>query len=250
MTNERLRSQVASAGLTIPGLAERLEVDPKTVERWITKDRLPHRSHRWRASEVLQVDEGYLWPEVFDDPRTKSASQAEFVRLYPHRGSIPADLWTQLIDDALDSLDVLVYSGLFLIDGQADLVSRLIAKAEQGTRIRLAFGDPGSSAVAKRGDEEGIGENMSARVRLSLDAIRPALSTPGIQIRTHGTVLYNSMYRFDEHLLVNLHAFGSSAAQNPVMHLRRVPGGRLFDHFLQSFDRVWETSNAVQLSHS
>lgn len=242
MSNERLRSQIANAGLSTGDLASELGVDPKTVERWVTKDRLPHRNHRWHTAKTLGVDEGYLWPQVLDDPRTRSASQAEFVTLYPHRGSIPSDRWRQLIDQAEDSVDILVYSGLFLIDSQPDFIKKLVAKAEHGTKARLVFGEPDSAAVALRGAEEGIGDNMASRARLSLDAVRVAAETPGVEIRTHTTPLYNSLYRLDEHLLVNVHTYGSSAALNPVMHLQRVPGGRLFDHFMQAFDRVWVTA--------
>ena len=246
MSNERLRSQIAAAGMTITDLAGDLEVDPKTIERWITKDRLPHRRHRWAAAQALAVDEGYLWPQVVDDAQTKSASQAEFVTLYPHRGAIPSDLWTRLITEAQDSIDVLVYSGLFLLDGQPDLLSNLVEKAGRGTKARLLLGEPDSPAVQVRAQEEGIGENMTARSKLSLDVLRPTLGTPGVEVRTHETTLYNSIYRFDEHLLVNTHVYGSQAPQNPVMHLRRVPGGRLFDHYMQSFDRVWATGTDVR----
>lgn len=250
MSNERLRSQITAAGLNYASLAEKLQIDPKTVERWVTTDRLPHRRHRWSTAEALGVDEAYLWPQTLEDPRTKSASQAEFVTLYPHRGAIPTELWTSLIADAQDSIDVMAYSALFLFDGHPDLLPQLVTKAEHGLKARIALGDPDSDAVRARGDEEGIGDNMAARVRVTLSAIAPAVTTPGLQLRTHNTVLYNSLYRFDEHLLVNLHAYGSSAAHNPVMHLRRVPGGRLFDHFMQAFDRVWATGSPVTGSTS
>lgn len=245
MTNDRLRARINAAGLTVDRLAQLLEVDPKTVERWITRDRLPHHRNRLQVAEILNSDEGYLWPQILDDPRTQSASQAEFVHLYSHRGAIPQDMWGQLIDAAVDSIDVLVYSGLFLIDNQDDLVHRLTTKGAAGTKIRVLLGDPNSDAVLHRGQEEGLGDNMAARVRVSLDALRPAIAAPGVEIRTHSTVLYNSLYRFDDQQLVNTHVYGSSAAHNPVMHLRRVPGGRLFDHYMNAFDRIWASSTPV-----
>ncbi|WP_197682482.1 helix-turn-helix transcriptional regulator [Jiangella sp. DSM 45060] len=42
MPNERLRSRITAAGLTLDDIATHVEVDPKTVERWITTDRVPH----------------------------------------------------------------------------------------------------------------------------------------------------------------------------------------------------------------
>ncbi len=250
MSNERLRNQIAAAGLTVPELADQLELDPKSIERWITQDRLPHRRNRWRTSKILGSDEGYLWPSVADDSRARSASEAELVRLYPHRGAIPSELWAGLFDGVTDCVDLLVYSGLFLRDSQDDLVGSLAAKAEAGTRVRILLGEPDSEAVRLRGDEEGIGEDMNARARVSIGVTRPLVSQQGAEVRTHSTTLYNSIYRFDEHLLVNLHAYGTSAAHNPVLHLRRVPGGRLFDHYVQSFERVWETGTSLKPSRN
>ena len=68
---------------------------------------------------------------------------------------------------------------------------------------------------------------------------------PGIELRTHATTLYNSIYRFDQDLLVNGHAFGAPAAQSPVLHLRRVPGGRAWDHYMRSFEEVWKIADLV-----
>ncbi|MFC7758612.1 hypothetical protein ACFQY4_11950 [Catellatospora bangladeshensis] len=40
--NDTLRSALVSAGLTTVDLATALTVDPKTVERWLSRGRLPH----------------------------------------------------------------------------------------------------------------------------------------------------------------------------------------------------------------
>ena len=118
-----------------------------------------------------------------------------------------------------------------------------MSKAEQGTKVRLALGDPDSDAVRRRGDEEQIGEGLAARVRLSLVYLRDAVGAPGVELRFHATTLYNSIYRFDDDMLVNAHVYGAPAAHSPVLHLRRLPGGRLFDHYQASFVRVWEQAS-------
>lgn len=240
MSNERLRSQIISGGFTVEDLAEQLEVDPKTIERWITKERLPHRRHRWRTAELLSCDEAYLWPQVADQPQTQEASRAELVAVYPHRGAVPAYLWQEFIDKARTSVDILVYAGLFLVDNFPDLPSALATKAERGARCRVLLGDPESDVVFQRGREEGIGENLAARIRLSRTYLTSEGPIPGLEIREHTSILYNSLYRFDDQLLVNMHVYGAPAPHNPVMHLRRIPGGRLFDHYLAGFDRVWD----------
>lgn len=70
--------------------------------------------------------------------------------------------------------------------------------------------------------------------------LRDVLNLPGVQVRTHSTILCNSIYRFDQDLLVNGHVWGAPAGQSPVPHLRRIPGGRMYDH-MRSFDTVWDT---------
>jgi len=249
MANERLRSCLAAAALTATDLAAHVGVDVKTVERWIIKGRVPYRAHRTATADLLRTTEAYLWPDVLDDPRATSTSRAELVTLYPHRGAVPKDLWMQLIEAAQERIDILVYAGLFLPDGHPELSKVLITKAEQGTAIRLALGDPDCDAVRLRGDEEHIGEGMAARVRLSLAYLQEAIGTPGIELRLHATTLYNSIYRFDADMLVNAHAYGSPAAQSPVLHLRRLAGGWLFDHYQASFEQVWaQASPAAALA--
>ncbi|CAI7981143.1 XRE family transcriptional regulator [Frankia sp. Hr75.2] len=242
MPNERLRGSIAGAGLTVERLAEIVGVDPKTVERWVSKDRIPRRAHRSATATILKADELYLWPALLDDVREKSASLAEFVALYPHRGAVPLHLWSSLLDQARDCIDILIYAGLFFMDGTPDIAKTLIRAGESGVRVRLVLGDPDSEAVALRGAEEGVFGGVAARVRLSLTHLQDAIGAPGVEIRLQSATLYNSVFRFDETLLVNTHAYGAPASQSPVIHVQRVPGGRLFDHYLSSFDKVWSRS--------
>ena len=240
MGNERLRGSIAAAQLSVGDLADRLSVDRKTVERWISPGRLPHRRHREAVAALLRTEEGYLWPEVLDNGRARMATEAEVVALHPNRGAVPDALWHALIDGTSEHLDVLVFAGLFLPDGQPDLAATLIDKGRAGVSVRFLLGDPACEAVRLRGEEEHIGEGMAGRIRLSLTYLRPAIETREVGVRFHNTTLYNSLFRFDDDMLVNAHAYGAPAAQSPVLHLRQLPGGRLFRHYLASFDRVWE----------
>ena len=219
-----------------------VEVDPKTVDRWLANGRIPHPRHRAQASAALSVEEAYLWPELLDGERVRAASEAELVTLYPTRGDVPGDLWRRLVDTATANIDILVYSGLFLIDTHPNLPAKLASKAEEGLSARLLYGDPNSDVVVSRGDEEGIGEDLAARIRLSLTYLKRVHDVPKIELRQHRSILYNSIYRFDDEMLVNTHVLGSPAGQNPVLHIRRLPAGRLFDHYLESFERAWESA--------
>src|SRR4051794_8670583 len=48
MSNERLRRAVLDAGMTVDDLAAEIGIDPKTLERWITRGRVPHPANRAR----------------------------------------------------------------------------------------------------------------------------------------------------------------------------------------------------------
>lgn len=245
MTNERLRGAITGAGMNFQQFGERVGVDPKTVERWISKDRLPHRTHRLNAAAILGKSDLFLWPETETDPRSQSASQAELVSLYPNRGAIPLAIWLGLIDESRECIDMLALAGSFLHDAIPDFVERLASRAKAGVRVRLLFGDPTGQSATIRGAEEGIDALMSARVELTWNYLKPLLSVPGIQARKHDTTLYASIFRFDDTLLANVHSYGMAASHSPVLHLNRIPGGRIFDHYLGSFDRVWASAEAA-----
>jgi hypothetical protein len=58
-------------------------------------------------------------------------------------------------------------------------------------------------------------------------------------------VLYNSLYRADDHMLVNPHVYCAGAYQAPILHLQRVPGADLFSMYLNSFEKVWATADLI-----
>jgi transcriptional regulator with XRE-family HTH domain len=62
--NHRLGTAMMQAGVTAADLAMCCGVDAKTVERWISPGRVPHRTHRWAAARRLGHEESYLRPQV------------------------------------------------------------------------------------------------------------------------------------------------------------------------------------------
>lgn len=245
MGNERLRSAITASGFTVGELGDRVGVDPKTIERWVTLGRLPHRTNRQGLAAALRKDEEFLWPEAVSEQRSHSASQAEFVALHPNRGSVPVGTWQQLLEGAQESVDILAFAASFLHDTIPDFDDLLVEKARAGVRVRLVFGDPSGEAVRVRGEEEGIGDSLSGRCSLTWKYLRPIMGTPGIDARAHDTTLYTSVLRFDDDLLANTHVYGAPANHSPVLHLHRVAGGRLFPHFMAAYERVWESAKVV-----
>jgi hypothetical protein len=99
--------------------------------------------------------------------------------------------------------------------------------------------------VAVRGEDEGIGTSMAAKIRNALANYRPLFRLPHVEFRLHDTTLYNSIYRADDELLANGHVYGVGAYLAPVLHVQRVPGGELFDTYAESLERVWENARRI-----
>lgn len=122
----------------------------------------------------------------------------------------------------------------------------LTERAAEGCTARIAIGDPDSDNVQARGREERFGHGIESRCRLALMHDKPLADTPGIEVRTHGTTLYNSLCRADDQQLVNALVWGVNAHAAPVWHLRRHETGGLFDTYADSFDAVWATATPVR----
>jgi len=244
MANDRLRDALMAARFTHEDLADKLGVNPKTVERWITQGRTPYPQFRHRIAVLVQKDEQWLWPHGYSRKRRVEITESEIVRIYPYRVDIPAELWARLFEKATDRIGILVYSGFFLAEQHAAQLALLKQKADDGASIRILLGDPDCPQVALRGQEEDIGDAMAAKIRNVLLAYyRPYASYPGINIRLHSTTLYNSIFWFDDDMLVNTHAYGVPANFAPVSHLRRLGSGTLFQTYARSFDRVWDQTS-------
>jgi len=240
MPNERLRAALLERGITPAAIGGELGVDQKTVERWIN-GRIPYRRHRYALATRLGVDEVYLWPDALSADVVGAASEAEILAVYPHRQEAPRDAWINLFTAAEQEIAILVYAGLFLVE-DGGLQKILADKARAGVRLRVLLGDPASPQVAERGADEGIDEAVAMKIRNVIILYRPLREIPGAEFRLHRTTLYNSIYRADDHLLVNSHVQGLPAARAPLWHLRRIAGGQLAAVYLESFERVWETA--------
>ncbi|MQY15004.1 hypothetical protein SRB5_51810 [Streptomyces sp. RB5] len=245
MANERLRGAIVAAGLTMEAVAERIGVDPKTVERWInTEGRKPYRRFQYALSSLLGAEVSYLWSDESTSAQVTEAGNAELLKLYPHRSVVPHNLWPKLYAQARGHFDVLVYSGFWLTEDAA-FHQVVKEKSAAGVPVRFMLGDPDCAAVAQRGEDEGIGQAMASKIRNALLNYASLFRLPGVEFRLHSTTLYNSLYRADDQLLANGHLYGVGAYMAPVLHIQRVPGGELFDAYAESIERTWEVSRRI-----
>lgn len=247
MPNDRLRDALLRSGFTPESAAEVLEVSTKTVERWITQGRVPYPRHRHAVAVLVHETEGYLWPGAVSLDRKAEIAESEVIKLYPHRNLIPVDLWTRLLDNTTERIDILVLAGLFLAE-EPTLVRTVRKKTQAGVSMRLLFGDPDADEAAKRTAEERLAEGaMASRIRNALALVRPLTKFDGVELRFHSTTLYTSIFRFDDEMIVNMHVYGLPGAYAPAMHLRQLPSGDLFETYMTSFEHVWAGSKTANL---
>jgi transcriptional regulator with XRE-family HTH domain len=233
--NETLYRALLRAGLSEEDVAARLEVDPKTVRRWL-EGRVPQPRHRWALAGILGHDDGDLWPQVRAARAARSRPE-EIRAVYGQRKSVPAGVWQSLFGSAEHEIGVLSCSGLFLAE-DAGILAELGGRAGAGVAVRICLANP-DGCIAGRGTPAGSRDARVARIRRALSLYEPLRQASGVQIRLHRAILYNSIYRADDQLLVSQHAYGIPGANAPVLHLRRSEGGDMTAAYLESFDRIW-----------
>ena len=96
--------------------------------------------------------------------------------------------------------------------------------------------------------EEQLFDAIPARVRMALSYYAPLADVSGVDFRLQSETLYNSIFAYDDEMLINQHVYGMYGYMAPVLHLHRMDGGDFFDMYLRSFDRVWEISPPIQES--
>jgi transcriptional regulator with XRE-family HTH domain len=233
--NELLRRFLLQAGLREDDVAAHLGVDPKTVRRWLN-GRVPYPHNRAAIADLLGAEEGDLWPGA-RGTLTARIRPDELSTVYPHRAAVPREVWTRFFSSARREIGILAYSALFLAE-DTGILRLLAVKGRAGINIRIALGDPDSSRAALRGGED-IGDAVSTKIRKALALYQSLALVQNVEIRLHRTVLYNSIYRADDQLIVNQHAYGIPAAQAPVFCLRDAGGGEMIALYHDSFERVW-----------
>jgi hypothetical protein len=240
--NHPLVRALRGVGINPVDVAARLGVDPKTVDRWLA-GRQPYLRHRNALAELTGWPQHSLWPGL---PRAaETITQADEVRVvYPHRSAVPAETWPRFLARADHEIDVFAHSALFLAE---DIVSTGIMrdKASAGVRVRIALGDPKGIHIANRGTEERIGEAHGARIRAALVQFAQVAEAGG-ELRLHDTVLYNSIYRADDELLINAHIYGHPASHAPVIHLAGLTSEGMAAVYLDAFERVWAESRPAE----
>jgi hypothetical protein len=229
--NEALRRALLQARLSEVDVAARLEVDPKTVRRWL-EGRIPYLRHRWALASMLDLDEMDLWPQA----RTTRPRPAEVQAIYPHRDTVPSGVWLSVFGSAGQKIDILDSSGFLAAD--TEILATLTGRAKAGVDERICLADPDWSEAS----------GMSDHTRNALSQYTDLRKVHGVQIRIHRFALNDAIYRADDELLVSHQAFAIPARRAPVLRLRRTYDNDVAMTYLESFDRIWRSAQAIDSS--
>jgi transcriptional regulator with XRE-family HTH domain len=230
--NETLCRALLRARLSEEDLAAELQVDPKTVRRWL-EGRVPYPRHRWALAALLGADEADLWPQL----RAYTSRPGEVQAIYPRLDRVPREVWLSLFGPARHDIGVLAYTGLSHTDDR-EVMALVAARARRGANIRICLASPD----APEGGKPGAGQRGGAVAEQFRSALAPGPPLAGggeVLIRVHRGALYQSIYRADGQLLVAQHAYGVPPARAPVLRLQRTEDGDLAAAYIDSFERVW-----------
>jgi hypothetical protein len=233
--------------------------------RWLSGDLigLPYTDHcrilermfpGWKVDQLFQSHDGGIGfiPEpsalqvktVTTRPTAPMVKEIDqVVAFYPHRADTPKRLWMDLLIGAQEEINLFANASLFLPEENPEAIEIINNKAASGVRVRILLGDPAHPTMELRGREERLFDAIPGRIRMALAYYR--------EFRLHGTSLYNSIFRYDDQMLVNQHVYGTYGYLAPILHLRKVPSGDLFETYMRSFELVWsEESYSIHADES
>ena len=244
MPNDRLRTAMHASRIDAPALALGVPVDVKTVERWLA-GRVPHSRHRTAVARIVGRTELQLWPTARPSA-THDGDSGEVLAVYAYRTDLHVEEWWRLLTQANERIDLFAYALLFLPEGHPQLVELLTKRATAGVKIRIALADPEASETTARSVEEQLGPGgMAARIRNALLHFAPLKGLSGVDVRQYASPMYNSVFRFDEEMLVTPHLYRTPGYRAPLLHLQRGGADGPFEQFAGHVERLWSISTPV-----
>jgi transcriptional regulator with XRE-family HTH domain len=224
--NEILRRALLKARISEEDVAARLEVDPKTVRRWL-EGRVPYMRHRWVLASMLGLDEADLWPQA----RTARKRPEEVRAIYPNWDAIPSGVWLGLLSSAKRGIDILENDGMSLAD-DLGLLAALSDRTHAGVGARICIRDPDWSGS----------EVSAARIRNVLARYERLDDGGDVEIRLHRVILNNTLYRADYECLIVQRICAIPDRTAPILHLRKTDRADMISTYLGSFESIWADS--------
>jgi transcriptional regulator with XRE-family HTH domain len=215
LENTHLRTAITGSGLTLEEFADIVQVDVKTVQRWLA-GRTPYPRLRSRAAGALDTTEHALWPDAVPAPTAPDAPEptarppGDMITGYAHATNPGAPSVAELVNAAVERAEIVIPD----LASQPGLAELLRERGADGCLVRIIIEDPDERVEALFG----------------IDAIEVRASPAGED---------HVLYRSDEQILLVLRRLSSSGESPPVIHLRRLVDGGLFDRLADDFEDRW-----------
>jgi transcriptional regulator with XRE-family HTH domain len=216
LENEHLRTAITRAGLTLEEFADVVQVDVKTVQRWLAGRTAPYPRNRARVADELDTTEDALWPNTVPAPTATEASglathaTGDAIAGYGHASDPAVPDVEELLRAAVERIEIVIPS----LGSGPGLVELVRIRAANGCRIRLITEGP---------DER----------------LEPLLGVDAVEVRATPAGENHVLFRADDELLLLLARIGSTDVSAPVIHLRREVDDGLFDRLAEDFDDRW-----------
>lgn len=221
MENEQLRTAITRAGLSPDEFADIVQVDVKTVRRWLA-GRTPYPRHRTRVASALDTTEHALWPDAVPAPATSGALEPtthepnDVIAGYAYSSDPAAPKPAGLLGAAVERIEIIVPN----LASQPGVAALLRARAADGCRICIIIEDPDRQVAAL----------------LDIDAIEVRASPAGAD---------HTLYRADDEILLALRHISFAEQSLPLIHLRQATYGGLFDRLVHDFDDRWDKATPL-----
>jgi transcriptional regulator with XRE-family HTH domain len=222
LENEPLRTAITRAGLTLEEFADIVQVDVKTVQRWLAGRTTPYVRNRARVAGALDTTERALWPDAAPAPATPDAVEptthepGDVVAGYAYSSDPAAPKPAELLGAAVERIEIVIPN----LAAQPGVVALLRARAADGCPICILIEHP----------------NEQVEALLDIDAIDVRASPTGVD---------HILYRADDEILLALRHISFADQSPPMIHLRQATYGGLFDRLAHDFDVRWEKATPL-----
>ena len=261
VTAELLKAAMNDAGVDVDMLADRVQVDVRTVRRWV-RGGIPYARHQTRIARALNTTARDLWPEAHPNPEDSSSDDdgggsdgagvesrgplgsADVVAISYGRDDPNLPDAHDLLADAQTRIDLLDVTLTAVITG-ADAVQLLAEKTEAGCAVRILISDPDSAhlttAALEVSPELPVTHQpeLSWAVQRTIGYLQPLLDLQHVDVRMFVAERVNLIVRVEDEMLVTLALRGVSSDYEPVLHLRRRSENGVFDRFAHHYESIW-----------
>ena len=247
MPNENLKNALLAAGMTPEEFADTVQVDPRTVERWVA-GRTPRRRHRATISRALDIPIGQLWPDTITPtpstptPGTRAPEQpgAADTNQTPDPEPEPAPQ----PEPEPGECEVVATWGYSNAPGTPNAARFLQSATDRVDLLDAASGllnNPGILDVLARCATTG------AHVRVLANAPTPELARlaahPRVEVRHRDATLAHAVLRADDTMLLALKL--GDGGMPPLLKLTRHADHGLFDRLCAHFDAGWDGAHPI-----